>query len=170
VTQYNSWVGAGNVNDLYWIRNVSRKVCALHGYVRVSFVGVYGLATGDLKYSHALLVEVADSRNGGGNGNDSGGVKAGLIPTVTLAPRGVASFWIYGTDETVHLANGQPTRCITSYRMLVRMPGEGSPDVVTPLPGDGFYWCGAIVVHPVTLGKSGVQPPMPLSDFFGKPD
>ncbi len=169
VTDYNTWVGAGNVNDLYWIRNVSRQLCSIHGYVRVSFVGVYGFATRNLKNPHALSVDVADSRNGGANGNDSGGVKSGPIPTVTLAPRGVASFWIYGTDEATHLSNGQLTRCITSYRMQAWLPGSDHSNVVAPMPDNGFYWCGAIVMHPVVEGESGTRPPKPLSDYFGTP-
>jgi hypothetical protein len=169
VTDYNSWVGAGNVNDLYWIRNVSRQACSIHGYVRVSFVGIYGFATRNLKNPHALSVRVEDSRNGGANGNDSGGVKSGPIPTVTLAPRGVASFWIYGTDESVHLANGRQTRCITSFRMLASLPGSDHPNVVAAMPENGFYWCGGIDMHPVVNGESGTNPPKPLSHYFGTP-
>jgi hypothetical protein len=167
VTEYNSWVGAGNVNDLYWIRNVSGQSCSIRGYVRVSFVGVYGFATRNLKDPHALAGRVGDSRNGGANGNDSGGVKSGSIPTVTLAPRGIASFWIYGTDESVHLSNGEQTRCITSYRMMASLPGSDHPDVVTAMPDNGFYWCGGIDIHPVVKGESGTDPPMPLSSYFG---
>lgn len=167
VTDYNTWVGAGNVNDLYWIRNVSEQACSIHGYLRVSFVGVYGLASRNLKNPHALSVEVVDSRNGGANGNDSGGVKSGPIPTVTLVPRGVASFWIYGTDEAATRSNGQQTRCITSYRMHLWLPGNDHSDVVVPMPDNGFYWCGAIVMHPVVEGESGTRPPKPLSDYFG---
>lgn len=170
VTEYNTWVGAGNVNDLYWIRNVSSQVCSIHGYLRVSFIGVYGLTFGSLKNPRALSVRVEDSRDGGANGNDSGGVQSGPIPTVTLAPRGVASFWIYGNDEAVHLANGQQTRCITSYRMLASLPGSHVPDVVVPMPENGFYWCGGIDVHPVVDGKSGTNPPKPMSSYFGTPN
>jgi hypothetical protein len=169
VTDYNTWVGAGNVNDLYWIRNLSRQACSIRGYVRVSFIGIYGFATRNFENPHALTVQVEDSRNGGANGNDSGGVKSGPIPTVTLAPRGVASFWIYGTDEAVHLANGQLVRCITSYRMLAWLPGSDHPDVVAPMPENGFYWCGGIDIHPVVEGESGTNPPKPLSDYFGTP-
>lgn len=168
VTEYNTWVGAGSVNDLYWIRNVSRQECSIRGYVRLSFVGVYGYATRSLKIVHALSVKVADSRNGGANGSDSGGVQSGPIPTVTLAPQGVASFWIYGTDEAYHLLNGQLTRCITSFRMLLWLPGGALPDVVAPQPGNGFFWCGGVALHPVVVGESGTKPPKPLSYFFGK--
>ena len=167
VTAYNVSVAAGNVNDLYWIRNVSHQACSLRGFVRVSFVGVYGLTTGKLKNPHALTVVVKDSRNGGANGNDPGGVKSGPIPTVTLAPQEVASFWIYGTDESYHLVSGQLTRCITSYRMLVWLPGNDHSDIVGPIPGNGFYWCGYIGLHPVLAGESGTKPPVPLSHYFG---
>jgi hypothetical protein len=169
VTDDNSWVGAGNVNDLFWIRNVSPQACSIRGYVRVSFFGVYGFATRYLKSPHALSVPVKDSRNGGANGNDSGGVKSGPIPTVTLAPGGVASFWMYGTDEAVHLANGHETSCITSFRMLAWLPGNVHPDVVTAMPSNGFYWCGGVNVHPVVDGESGTSPPKPLSSYFGTP-
>jgi hypothetical protein len=170
VTDYNTWVGAGNVNDLYWIRNVSRQSCSIHGYVRVSFIGVYGFATRNVKDPRALSVHVEDNRNGGANGNDSGGVKTGPIPTVTLAPGGVASFWIYGTDETVHLANGHLTRCITSYRMRASLPGNNHPNFVAPMPDNGFYWCGGVDIHPVVEGESGTYPPKPLSHYFGTPN
>lgn len=169
VTEYNTSVGAGSVNDLYWIRNVTNQSCSIRGYVRVAFVGVYGLATGKLKNVHTLSVRVGNSRSGGSNGNDAGGVKSGPIPVVGLAPRGVASFWIYGTDESSHLMNGQLTRCITSYRMLVWLPGSERSNVVAPLPANGFYWCGGIVVHPVVAGRSGSQPARSLSYFFGAP-
>jgi hypothetical protein len=35
------------------------------------------------------------------------------------------------------------------------------------MPDNGFYWCGAIVMHPVVEGESGTRPPKPLSDYFG---
>jgi hypothetical protein len=169
VSEYDAWVGAGNVNDLYWIRNVSQQACSIRGYVRISFVGVYGFVERKLKNPHVLSVKVTDSRNGGANGNDLGGVKTGAAPTVTLDPRTLASFWIYGTDESSHRANGQLTKCIASSRMLVRLPGTDDTDVVVPPPGNGFYWCGGVTLHPVVAGDSGTSPPRSLTSYFGTP-
>jgi hypothetical protein len=170
VSEYDSWVGAGNVNDLYWIRNVSRQACSVRGYVEISFIGVYGFAEHNLKNAHALSVEVVNSLNGGANGNNSGGVKTGVIPRVTLDPGDLASFWIYGTDEPSHLANGQQTRCISSFRMLVRLPSAHRTDVVASPPHNGFYWCGKVSLHPVIAGDSGTSPPRSLSSYFGSPN
>jgi hypothetical protein len=169
VTEYDAWVGAGNVNDLYWIRNVSRQACSIRGYVKISFVGVYGFAERNLKNPQVLSVKVANSLNGGANGNDSGGVKTGAVRTVNLLPDGLASFWIYGTDEPSHRANGQVTKCITSFRMLLRLPGTNHIDVVDPPPDKGFYWCGNVTLHPVVAGDSGTSPPRSLSSYFGAP-
>src|SRR5487761_2123339 len=126
VSEYNSWVGAGNVNLLFWIRNVQAQSCTVRGYVRVAYVGVYGLKSGPLHHVHTLSVRVEDAMNGGDNGNDFGGVRSGPISVVTLAPHGVDSFWIYGTDEP---AGAPPVRCITSYRMRVWLAGASQADL-----------------------------------------
>ncbi len=170
VSEYDSWVGAGNVNDLYWIRNVSRQACSVRGYVEISFIGDYGFAEHNLKKPHALSVEVVNSLNGGANGNNSGGVKTRVIPRVTLDPGDLASFWIYGTDE--------PSRS-----------GHGSTDAVHQLVSDAgatpeypsnrrcgfptaqrFHWCGKVrpPTHPVA-GDSGTSPPRSLSSYFVPP-
>ena len=167
--EFNALVGAGNVNDLFWIRNVSTATCSLRGYGRVSFLGSYGvLAARD--GSRRLAVQQRDTLSGGANGNDVGGVKAGrALSTVTLKPGGFASFWIYGTDESGHLKNGRLTRCITSYKMLVTLPGSAAPVAVSALKDNGFYWCGGIAVHPFVGGESGSAPARPLSAYFGSP-
>ena len=79
VTDYNTLVGAGNVNDLFWITNVSSFECSLRGYVRVEYVGVYG-TIGTHEKSHPLAVH--EEHSYGRNGNDIGGLKRGLpLPT-----------------------------------------------------------------------------------------
>jgi hypothetical protein len=164
VVEYNTSVGAGSVNDLFWIENVSAQACALRGYVRTAYVGNYGLKRA--KVVHNLVVAQADSL--GRNGNDLGGVKRGTrIPTVTLVPRtGRASFWIYGTDIQV----GSPSpRCIISFKMLAWLPGSASAILVSPMRSDGFFWCGAIAVHPIVPGASGSDPSVPLRYYFGVP-
>ena len=169
ITEYNTVVGAGNVNSLFWIRNVSGTRCSLRGYVRAGYVGHYGV---EVKGAHATLLTVAQSdRPGGGkNLNDIGGLHDGaVISTVVIEPHALASFWIYGTDESTHLRDGRVTRCITALTMLVRLPGSTTPVDVTPPKGDGFFWCGPTSVHPVVSGDSGSIPSRPLSDYFGTP-
>ena len=56
ITDYNTVVGAGNVNDLFWMRNVSSQTCSLRGYVRAEYVGVYGIGVPDAN-PHLLTVK-----------------------------------------------------------------------------------------------------------------
>ncbi|MGC1420561.1 MAG: hypothetical protein WA786_10650 [Acidimicrobiales bacterium] len=165
ITDFNTLVGAGSVNDLFWIRNVSLEACTLRGYVRVAYIGAYGMGPTE---NHPHRLQVSEAHSYGRDGNDVGGLKGGLrIPTVTLQPEsGIASFWIYGTDEP---HSPPPTRCIVSHKMLVWLPGASSLIVVQPLRANGFFWCGGFVVHPVVPGESGSDPPMPLSYYFGTP-
>ena len=163
VTNYNVVVGAGSVNELVWIRNVGSRACSLRGYATVHFVGVYGVGAKDTR-PHSLAVP--ERRSFGRVGNDLGGLMAGWpIPTVTLAPGAVASFWLYGTDEQ----HGTPatSRCIVSYTMIVRLPGSSTPIAVRASRVDGFYWCGPVTAHPIVPGASGSDPPEPLSHYFG---
>ena len=165
VVDYNTVVGAGNVIDLFWIENVSSERCSLRGYVRTAYIGDYGLKPTS-KAGHLLVVAEADSL--GRNGNDLGGVKRGVkLPTVTLLPRtGRASFWIYGTD----IQHGSPpSRCIISFKMLVWLPGSARAVSVRPMRSNGFFWCGAISVHPIVPGASGSDPSVPLTYYFGVP-
>ncbi len=163
VTDHNTLVGAGNVNDLFWIRNVNSTECTLRGYVRVEYVGAYG-TIGTHAKSHLLVVR--EKRSYGRNGNDIGGLKRGLpVPTVTLQEHGVASFWLYGTDEQ----HGGPgaSRCIVSHMMLVWLPGSSTPLEVQPLKSNGFWWCGGFAAHPIVPGESGSDPAVRLSYYFG---
>jgi hypothetical protein len=163
VTDYNTLVGAGNVNDLFWITNVSSFECSLRGYVRVEYVGVYG-TIGTHEKSHPLAVH--EEHSYGRNGNDIGGLKRGLpLPTVTLKEHGVASFWLYGTDEQ----HGGPgtSRCIVSHQMLVWLPGSSTSLTVRPLKSNGFWWCGGFAAHPIVPGDSGSDPAVRLSYYFG---
>jgi hypothetical protein len=104
----------------------------------------------------------------GRDGNDIGGLKRGLpVPRVTVQPNGgVASFWLTGTDEPV---GNPPGRCIVSHKMLVWLPGSSISIVVQPLRANGFFWCGGFAAHPILPGKSGSDPSMPLSYYFGTP-
>jgi hypothetical protein len=167
VTEYNTLVGAGNVNDLYWIRNDSNSRCSLRGYVHVRYLGHYGAnTTGGA--TMALSVDQVDTPSGGSNGNDIGGIhKGAATSTVVLAPHGLASFWIYGHDESTHLTGGKSTRCITSFKMLVRLPGSVTPVEVLPIKSNGFFWCGSTAVHPIVSGNSGSMPSEPLTKYFG---
>ena len=165
ITDYNTLVGAGNVNDLFWIRNLSSHACSLRGYVRVAYVGVYGSGT---PYKVPQRLAVREVHSYGRDGNDIGGLKGGRpVPRVTVQPNGgVASFWLAGTDEPV---GNPPGRCIVSHKMLVWLPGSSISIVVQPLRANGFFWCGGFAAHPILPGKSGSDPSMPLSYYFGTP-
>ena len=165
MTDFNTVVGAGHVNDLFWIKNVSRQACTLRGYVRAAFVGVYGIGT-PYKNPHVLAVREAHSY--GHDGNEVGGINNGLpIPRVTLQPGGgVASFWLDGLDIPV---GNPPGRCIISYKMLAWLPGSLTSIVVQPLRSNGFFWCGSFAALPILPGESGSEPSRPLSYYFGSP-
>ncbi|HVA53095.1 MAG TPA: hypothetical protein VNF05_06220 [Acidimicrobiales bacterium] len=165
ITDYNTSVSLGSVNELFWIHSDANHACSLHGYVRVSFIGTYGL-TSKGKKPKLLSVGQADTR--GASGNDLGGVQRDVaIPTVTLKAKGHASFWIYGTDESHVAANGQSTRCTVSFKMLAWLPRATSSIVVSPMRANGFFWCGGVFVHPIVPGVSGSLPPRPLTYYFG---
>jgi hypothetical protein len=165
ITDYNTLVGAGSVNDLFWIKNVSSQACSLRGYVRVEYIGVYGVGT---PYRNPRRLSVGEVHSYGRDGNDIGGLEKGLpIPSVTLdAQRGVASFWLAGTDES---HGSPPSRCIDSRTMLVWLPGSSTAIAVHPLRANGFYWCGSFAAHPILPGRSGSDPPKPLTYYFGTP-
>jgi hypothetical protein len=163
MTDYNTVVGAGHVNDLFWIKNVSHQTCTLRGYVRAAFVGVYGSGTAD-KNPHRLTVREVHLYGHGGNA--VGGINSGIpIPRVTIQPGGgVASFWLDGIDIPV---GNPPGRCITSYKMLAWLPGSSTSILVLPLRANGFFWCGGFAALPILPGESGSEPSRPLSYFFG---
>lgn len=166
ISEYNTLVGAGNVNVLFWITNTSQKRCTLHGYVRVAFSGKYGFAPTPIITPQPLDVRSFDRVGRAKVSNDVGGVKSGPIPTVTLLPGHVASFWIYGTDEQVG-PSGPGERCITSFDMQTWLPVFSPSLDVKPLANNGFYWCRGVTIHPIVPGESGVKPPQPLANFFG---
>jgi hypothetical protein len=169
ITEYNTLAGAGHVNDLFWIRNVSAATCSLRGYVRASYLGKYGTPPPSGP-ARPLAVGQSDTRGGAASGSYVGGLGEGLsISTVALKPQQLGSFWIDGLDESVTLENGTPTRCITSTKLLIRLPGSATPIDVSLRRGSGFYWCGGTEVHPIVGGRSGSDPPRALSFYFGAP-
>lgn len=155
VTEYNTLVGAGHVNDLFWIRNVSDRACSISGYPKVDYVNSKG---------RPLSVGTSDSP--GQDGNFVGGLKRGrVLPTSTLAANGgLASFWVDGLD--IQVGTPQPA-CIDSTRMFVVLPRTSTPMQVQTIRGNGYFWCGGIVVLPVLPGNSGSDPSMPLRYYFG---
>lgn len=162
ITEYNGVGGVGHVNDLFWIRNVSHRACTLRGYVRAAFDGVYGIGT---PYKDPHRLEVPETHLYGRGGNALGGINDGRpIPTVTVQPGGVASFWLDGMDIQV---GNPPGRCINSHLMVVWLPGSATSRVVQPLRANGFYWCGGFAALPILPGESGSEPSRPLSVFFG---
>jgi hypothetical protein len=132
----------------------------------VSFVGVYGYGYEPLNHSHPLVVKQAESR--GRDGNDFGGLAPGFsMPTVDLSTtKRAASFWIYGVDVSTSGPNGVASRCITSFEMRLQLPGDGKSLVTRLAPGQGFYFCGTVSVHPIVMGSSGSDPAMKLLFHF----
>jgi hypothetical protein len=132
----------------------------------VSFVGVYGNAFTPLKNAHPLVVKQAD--NYGKDGNDLGGLAPGLsMPTVDLSStKSSASFWIYGGENSITEPNGNPSRCITSFKMTLRLPGDARSLVARLAPGQGFYFCTTVNVHPIVPGSSGSDPAKKLVFHF----
>ena len=165
VIDYNTAVGAGHVNDLFWIKNVSDQACTVRGYVRAEFVGVYGSGT---PYKNPHRLTVSEVHLYGRDGNALGGINNGRpIPRVTIQPNGgLASFWLDGVDIPV---GNPPGRCIISYKMLAWLPGSSTSTVVQPLRADGFFWCGGFAALPILPGESGSEPTKPLSYYFGTP-
>jgi hypothetical protein len=164
ISEYGVDVGMSHADELFWIRNASSRECTLRGYVRVSYVGRYESAASS---ESPKPLSVQQQHTLGGDGT-YGGVKAGLaIPTVTLKPKGMASFWILGTDSSYRLPNGRQSRCISSNEMLVRLPGAITSIDVSPIRAGVFFWCGGIYVYPITFGDSGTDPARPLSYFRG---
>lgn len=162
ITYYNAVVGVGHVNDLFWIKNVGRRACTLRGYVRAAFDGVYGIGT---LYRNPHRLEVPETHLIGRGGNALGGINDGRpIPTVTVQPDGVASFWLDGMDIQV---GNPPSRCINSRLMLVWLPGSATSLAVRPPRANGFYWCGGFAALPILAGESGSEPSRPLRVFFG---
>jgi hypothetical protein len=140
--------------------------CSLHGYVHVSFVGVYGYGFEPLKNAQPLVVKQAE--NHGTDGNDFGGLAPGLsMPTVDLSStKSAASFWIYGVDHSTSGPTRVASRCITSFEMRLQLPGDAKSLVVRLAPGQGFYFCGTVNVHPIVPGSSGSDPAKKLIFHF----
>jgi hypothetical protein len=157
VWEYNTLGGAGHVNDLFWIRNVSSESCLISGYPSIGYQNMHG---------RALDVRVADER--GNDGNFVGGVKSGLaLPDVILQANGaVASFWVHGLD--IPAGNPEPS-CIDTKRMTFTAPHSSGSTIAPPLKSNGFFWCGGVSVFPVVAGRSGSLPARALSYFFGVP-
>lgn len=166
IDEYSTLAGTGNVNDLFRITDVSDRFCSLHGFVRVSFVGVYGYGNEPLQNAHALSVEQVESR--GRVGNDFGGLAPGLpVPTVIFSSMKIAaSFWVYGVDISTTQSNGVSSRCITSFEMRLQLAGEAKSFVVRPAPNSGFFWCGSVFADPIVSGCSGSDPAKALLFHF----
>jgi hypothetical protein len=157
VWEYNTLVGAGHVNDLFWIRNVSSESCSIAGYPSIGYQNMHG---------RALPVKVGDER--GNDGNFVGGVKSGFaLPDVILQAKGaVASFWVDGLD--IPAGNPAPS-CIDTKRMIFTAPHSSGSTIAPPLKSNGFFWCGGVSVFPVVAGRSGSLTARALSYFFGVP-
>lgn len=152
---YNPNVAAGTVSELFVLANTGASACSMRGYPSVTFRSATGAV---------VVIPAVDSRGYGG-GIGGGMRKAGPLPTSTLAARGgVASFWIYGTDEAV---GAPPGRCWTGPLMIVTPPDSTGVVRVRARSNSPFYWCGRIFVYPVLPGRSGTYPTRPLSYFFG---
>jgi hypothetical protein len=166
VSEYSFQGGAGNVNYLFRITRKGNRSCSLHGYVDASFVGIYGYGSEPLKSAHPLAVKRVENR--GIDGNDLGGLAPGLAtPTVDLSTaKSVASFWVYGVENSTTQPNGVASRCITSFEMKIRLPGDVKSTVARMASGQGFYFCGTVDVHPIVPGSSGSDPAKALLFHF----
>lgn len=133
----------------------------------MSFEGKYGSDNEPVKVAHPLVVKEVENR--GRDGNDLGGIKTGLpIPTVDLSSKmSAASFWIYGVENPTTGPNGVVSRCITSFEMKVLLPGDSASTAARLAPGQGFYFCGTVEVHPIVPGSSGSDPALKLIFHFG---
>lgn len=157
VKEYNTLVGAGHVNILFWIRNVGGEACAISGFPSVRYESYHG-----------VLLPVREGHFRGNGGNFVGGVARGrVLPSTTLAVgRGIASFWIDGLD--IPAGNPEPS-CIDTTRMLFAAPDSSDFVALHTAKGRGFFWCGGVDVLPVIGNNSGSLPARPLSFFFGVP-
>jgi hypothetical protein len=166
VNEYSFQGGTGHVNYLFRITNKVNRTCSLHGYAHVSFVGIYGFGWKPLKNGHPLVVQQVEDH--GGDGNYIGGLATGLsMPTVDLSTtKSAASFWIYGLENSTTGPNGVASRCITSFEMRVKIPGDQKSLVARLAPGQGFYFCGPVGVDPIVPGSSGSDPAMKLILHF----
>jgi hypothetical protein len=166
VNEYSFQGGAGNVNYLFRITRTGNQSCSLHGYVQVSFIGIYGYGSEPLKSTHPLAVKRVENR--GIDGNDLGGLAPGLpIPTVDLSStKSAASFWIYGNENSTTQLNGVASGCITSFEMTLKLPGDTRAIVARMAAGQGFYFCGTVDVHPIVPGSSGSDPARALLYHF----
>jgi hypothetical protein len=158
VSYHGSVEGAGSVNQLFWIRNVSDRPCSLASYARVSFVDPHSIFKASFAREFHVRVGYSIVYAPGQGGNDVGGLAPGhAMPRAILSARGgVSSFWIYGTDMQV---GAPPYYCIDAGVMRVVLPGTQDP---TEVHGS-YYFCGTVAVHPVVPGRSGAYPARPLS-------
>jgi hypothetical protein len=148
-------VAAGTVSELFLVENLSARACSISGYPRV----VFRLATGV-----TTVIPFSDRREYGG-GLGGGMRKSGPLPTSRLAALGgLASFWIYGTDESY---GSPPVRCLTAPVMLVFPSGARQSTSTLGYKSNPFFWCGRISVFPFLPGRSGTYPAVPLHYFFG---
>jgi hypothetical protein len=148
-------VAASTVSELFVLKNVSGRACSLSGYSGIAL----RLATGV-----RVTIPFSDKREYGG-GRAGGLRKRGPLPlTILAAHGGLASFWIYGTDQDY---GAPPVRCWTAPVMLLTSPSGRQSTSTRGYRFSPFYWCGRISVLPILPGRSGTYPAVPLSYYFG---
>jgi Protein of unknown function (DUF4232) len=136
-----SGAAAGTIGQTILITNVSKSLCTITGYPRVTAVNADG----------KVVVTARPKLDG-----MVGGIQSGTtIPVVTLDPGQVASAEVEGGD----VPTGSATSCPTYPAFLVTLPGEADSTQITAgaagsnLPG--FQGCEAITVNPVVPGTTG---------------
>jgi Protein of unknown function (DUF4232) len=127
-----SGAGLGHIGEPILFRNAGTSTCTMYGYPSV-VMSTNG-ATSAVEYTPNGYL---------------GGVSGTNLPTVNLAPGGMASALIEGTDNPV----GNATSCPTFTSMAVTPPGDSQTVTLdTTLPG-----CSTVEVHPVVSGSEGTQ-------------
>ncbi len=138
---------AGHFGELYWLRNTGAVACTVTGYPTVSFAA-------PIPRAKTRVLDV----QGYEDVNMFGAPPRRPLPTVRLAPRGVASFWLFGEDVT--------GPCLSSTEMLVAVPRlTGRAVVRAPTVYTMWPYCGnAVAAFPIVPGGSGSDPPRPLRE------
>ena len=132
----SSGVAAGSIGDTVTLTNVSARTCMLRGYFGVQMLTANG---------HRLATHI--------HRGASVTVPATAVHTVTLAPRGRASFYLGYADATGY----ELLKCPTSARVAITPPNATNPITVPwhlqPYGGSVQHLrCGIITVSPVFAG------------------
>jgi len=131
ITYLSAQGAAGTMHADFEFRNVGPRTCRVHGFV--------GLALYDASGAKMPTGVQRQAQEAGAGPND--------IPTVTLAPGGVAGYHM----SWGHIPSG-PQPCPIAERLHVTPPDELDFVVVSAHPRDGnspIDPCGDVTVYPI---------------------